>query len=118
MNEYLTCIFMYNWYNVAVPELYNCYFKFNFHVHEHDTRISKGLHVPSVKTELGEIYIAYRGTVLFNKLLVKNVDMNCSVHIFKRNVKIVINQIWYVLYSIELWALTITLLMYCFVFMF
>ena len=54
MNEYLTCIFMYNWYNATVPELFNCYFKFNFNVHEYNTRISKGLHVPSVKTELGK----------------------------------------------------------------
>ena len=113
INEYLTCIFMYNWYNATLPELFNCYFKFNFNVHEHDTRISKGLHVPSVKTELGKKCIAYRGTVLFNKLLVKNVDMNCSVHIFKRNIKRVIIQIWYVFCSIELWALTITKLMYC-----
>ena len=108
MNEYLTCILMYNWYNATVPELFNCYFKFNFNVHEHNTRISKGLHVPSVKTELGKKCIAYRGTVLFNKLLVKNADMNCSVQIFKRNIKRVISQIWYVFCSIELWAQTIT----------
>ena len=24
MNEYLTCIFTYNWYNASVPELLNC----------------------------------------------------------------------------------------------
>ena len=87
MNEYLTCI---------------------FNVHEHDTWISKGLHVPSVKIELGKKFIAYRGTVLFNKVLVKNVDMNCSIHIFKRNIKRVISQMWYVFYSIDLWAETTT----------
>ena len=107
MNEYLTCIFMYNWYKATVPELFNCYFKFNFNVHEHNTRISKGLRVPSVKTELGKKMYCISWYSLFNKLLVKNVDMNCSVHIFKRNIKITINQI-YVLYSIELWALTMT----------
>ena len=69
MNEYLTCIFMYN-FIMPLPELFNCYFKFNFNVHEHDTRISKRLHEPSVKTELGKKCIAYCGTVLFNKLLI------------------------------------------------
>ena len=63
MNEYLLCIFVYNWYNATVPELFNCYLKLNFNVHEHDTRISKGLHVPSVKTELSKKKCnAYRST--------------------------------------------------------
>ena len=73
MNEYLTCIIMYNRHNANVPQLFNCYFKFIFNVHEHDTTMSKGSHMPSVKTELGKKCIAYNGTVLFDKLLLKNV---------------------------------------------
>ena len=83
---------MYNWYNVNVPELSNCYFISNFNVHEHGTTRSKWLHVPSVKTELGKRFIAYNCTVSAKKLLMKNVHMNCSVHILKRNIKVAINQ--------------------------
>ena len=78
INKYLIGRFMFRFCNANVPVLFNSYFQWKNEFHNYLTRTASHLHIPSMKTDLGQTYIRYRGALIWNALVRMNIDHNSS----------------------------------------
>ena len=83
---YSVAIFMYKYKNQMLPSLFNDFFKSNRDTHQYNTRNATKLRPPRAKTTLASKFIKKTGANLWN-LLEDNIEVNCSIGIFKRQLK-------------------------------
>ena len=69
LNKYLTCQFMHKLHYGLVPNVFNDYFTYNRSVHEYNTRLREGFHVPKVGNDYGKRTLKYNGCLLWNKII-------------------------------------------------
>ena len=68
LNKYLTCQFMHKLNAANVPNVITNYFTINNSVHDYNTRLSKGFHVPKIRNEFEKLTLQYNGWLLWKKL--------------------------------------------------
>ena len=93
INKYLIGRFMFRFCNVNVPVLFHSYFQCNNEFHNYLTRTASHLHIPSMKTDLGQTSIRYRGALIWNGLVRMNIDHNSSEAVFVKLLKRVIESL-------------------------
>ena len=59
------------------------YFTINNSVHDYNTRLSKGFHVPNIGNDCGKRTLQYNGCLLWNKINLLNVNFDCLLASFK-----------------------------------
>ena len=79
--------FMHKLYYGIVPNAFNDYFTYNRSVHEYNTRLREGFHVPKVGNDYGERTLKYNGCLLWNKIILLNVNFDCSLASFKHKIR-------------------------------
>ena len=87
INKYLIGRFMFRFCNANVPVLFHSYFQWNNEFHNYLTRTASHLHIPSMKTDLGQTNIRYRGALIWNALVRMNIDHNSSEAVFVKLLK-------------------------------
>ena len=93
INKYLIGRFMFRFCNANVPVLVHSYFQRNNEFHNYQTRTASHLHIPSMKTDLGQTSIRYRGALIWNGLVTINIDDNSSEAFFVKLLKRVIKSL-------------------------
>ena len=93
INKYLIERFMFRFCNANVPVLFHSYFQRNNEFHNYQTRTASHLHIPSMKTDIGQTSIRYRGALIWNGLVTMNVDHNSSEAVFVKLLKRVIESL-------------------------
>ena len=83
INTYLVGRFMYKVYHKTLPAIFYDFFRYNYHIHDHDTRISSHLHVPWASSDLSIAGIRYKGVMTWNKILTVNINPDSSEQSFK-----------------------------------
>ena len=78
---------MFKHHHALLPPTCNNLFNENRAFHNYPTRHSKNLRIPRVKSKLAENFITKQGVIIWNDLTA-NFDVNTSIHVFKRNIKI------------------------------
>ena len=86
-NKYLTCQFTHNFHYGLVPNILNDYFTCNSSVHEYNTRLREGFHVPKIGNDYGKRTLQYNGCLLWNKIILLNVSFDCSLASFKHKIR-------------------------------
>ena len=92
INTYLVGKFMYKVYHKIIPAIFDDFFKYNYHIHDHYTRTANHLHVPITGTNLSKTGIRYQGVIIWNKILNVNINPDSSEQSFKVMLKKCINQ--------------------------
>lgn len=89
LNEYLTCIFIFNVLSqdISTPLPCKAFFQVNCKVHNINTRQAKLLHLPFYRTGLCQFSIRYRGVQLWNNIY-HLVSQSKSLNHFKHKFKI------------------------------
>ena len=88
LNKYLTCKCMRNKVNSGnVPNVVINYFTINNSVHDYNTRLSKCFHVPKIGNDYGKRTLQYNGCLLWNKIILLNVNFDCSLASFKYKIR-------------------------------
>ena len=87
LNKYLTCQFMHKLHYGLVPNVFNDYFTCNRSVHEYNTRLREGFHVPKIGNDYGKRTLKYNGCLLWNKIILLNVNFDCSLASFKHKIR-------------------------------
>ena len=87
LNKYLTCQFMHKLNSGDVPNVITNYFTINNSVHDYNTRLSKGFHVPKIGNDYGKRTLQYNGCLLWNKIILLNVNFDCSLASFKYKIR-------------------------------
>ena len=100
VNLYLTCRFMFRWFNSNVPIMFHDFFALNSDIHGYYTRQSDYLHVPQVKSNLGKFGIRYRGVIVWNALLKLGINPDTSEAVFSKTIKHV-SRIIYFVYRVD-----------------
>ena len=65
LNKYLIGRFMYKYHTGNVPSIFVPFFHQNREIHEHNTRTAVHLHLPIMKSDLGQTGIRYRGAMIW-----------------------------------------------------
>ena len=87
INLYLTCHFMFRWYDRNVPVMFHDFFAANSDVHGYYTRQSDYLHAPQVKSYLNKFGIRYRGVIMWNALLKLGINPDTSKAVFSKTIE-------------------------------
>ena len=87
LNKYLTCQFMHKLHYGLVPNVFNDYFTCNRSVHEYNTRLREGFHVPKIGNDYGKRTLKYNGCLLWNKIILLNVNFDCSLASFQHKIR-------------------------------
>ena len=87
LNKYLTCQFMHKLNSGDVPNVITNYFIINNSVHDYNTRLSKGFHIPKIVNDHGKRTLQYNGCFLWNKIILLNVNFDCSLASFKYKIR-------------------------------
>ena len=87
LNKYLTCQFMHKLNSGNVPNVITNYFTINNSVHDYNMRLSKGFHVPKIGNDYGKRTLQYNGCLLWNKIILLNVNFDCSLASFKYKIR-------------------------------
>ena len=87
INLYLVGLFMHKIHQGNLPDVSGEYFVYNHHIHNHKTRISSHLHVPKMFSCLSQTGIRYQGVIIWNKILMANINPNSSEACFKTMLK-------------------------------
>ena len=90
INKYLLLKFMYKYHSSSLPNVFCSYFPYVSGIHDHATRQSNCLYIPSVRTNLGKTSIKYRGPILWNQFMKSYTELNYSEPVFSYKVKIMI----------------------------
>ena len=77
-NKYLIGMFRFRFCNGHVPLLFNSFFAYNYEFHNYSTRSAQHFHIPPLKTNLGKTGIRYRGALIWNELLSKDIYPDTS----------------------------------------
>ena len=83
INTYLVGRFMYKVYHKTLPAIFDDFFRYNYHIHDHHTRTASHLHVPSASSNLSKAGIRYKGVIIWNKILTVNINPDSSEQSFK-----------------------------------
>ena len=85
INTYLVGRFMYKIYHKNLPAIFDGFFRYNYHIHDHDhdTRTASHLHVPSASSNVSIAGIRYKGVIIWNKILIVNINPDSSEQSFK-----------------------------------
>ena len=83
INTYLVGRFMYKVYHKTLPAIFDDFFRYNYHIHDHYTRTASHLHVPSASSNLSKAGIRYKGVIIWNKILTVNINPDRSEQSFK-----------------------------------
>ena len=70
-----------------------CFCLYNSHVHHYNTRQSHLLHISHVSSNQRKRTLRYEGPVIWNKLQ-NTVNINCSLCSFKRQLKLLLWNVW------------------------
>ena len=76
-NTYSVRKFMYKICHKSIPAIFYDFFKYNHHIHDHDTRTVSHLHLPSATSDLSKTVI------IWNKILSVNINHDSSEQSFK-----------------------------------
>ena len=82
--KYNIALFMYKFNYSKLPDIYPMF------VHNYETRRLKHFHLPPCRTNLSKMSIKYQGPIIGNEIA-SNVDVDCSIGIFKKRAKVYIN---------------------------
>ena len=82
INTYLVWRFMYKVYHKILPAIVDDFFRYNYHIHDHDTRTASDLHVPSASSIFSKAGIRYKGVIIWNKILTVNINPDSSEQSF------------------------------------
>ena len=66
-----------------MPAIFYDFFRYNCHIHDHDTRTANHLHAPSTISNLSKSDIRYEGGIIWNKILSGNINPDSSEQSFK-----------------------------------
>ena len=83
INTYLVGRFMYKVYHKTLPAIFDDFFRYNYHIHDHYTRTVSHLHVPSASSNSSKAGIRYKGVIIWNKILTVNINPDSSEQSFK-----------------------------------
>ena len=83
INTSLAGKFMYKIYHKTMPAIFHDFFRYNYHIHDHDTRTASHLHAPSTISNLSKAGIRYEGGTIWNKILSVNINPDSSQQSFK-----------------------------------
>ena len=77
-------------------DIFQDYFTLNSDIHDHSTQQTDHYHVPFYRTEMRKHCLRYCGAEIWNKILVKKIDITCSEYVFSRELKnkILVGQVW------------------------
>ena len=70
-----------------LTDVFGEYFVYTHHIHSHNTRISSHLHVPKMFSCLSQTGIRYQGVIIWNKILMTNINPDNSEACFKTMLK-------------------------------
>ena len=74
---------MYKIYHKIIPAIFDDFFRYNYHIHYHDTRTVSYIYVPSASSILCKTGIRYKGVMIWNKILTVNINPGSSEQSFK-----------------------------------
>ena len=74
---------MYDVYNCIVPDIFTDMFVYNNIIHDHDTRISGHLHLPTTSSNSSRNSMRYHGVIIWNKILTAAINPDSSEVSFK-----------------------------------
>ena len=89
LHQYQIAQFMYNFIKGDISKVFNDMFMYNSDVHHYNTRQSHLFHIPQVSSNQRKRTLRYEGPVIWNKLQ-SNVNINCSLCSFKRQLKLLL----------------------------
>ena len=87
LNKNLTCQFMHQLHYVLLLNVFNDYCTCNRSVYEYNTRLREGFHVPKTGNDYGKRTLKYNGCLLWNKIILLNVNFECSLASFKHKIR-------------------------------
>ena len=87
INTYLMGRFMYRIYHKTLSAIFDDFFRYNYQIHDHDTRTASHLNVPPVSSNLSKAGIRYKGVIIWNKILTVNINPDSSEQSFKMMLK-------------------------------
>ena len=87
VNLYLTCRFMFRWFNKNVPIMFHDFCTLNSDIHGYYTRQSDYIHVPQVKSNLIKFGIRYKGVIVWNAPLKLGINPDTSEAVFSKTMK-------------------------------
>ena len=82
----------YEWYEPSVvgiaPNVFNDYFTGDSSIHDYNTRLGEGFHVPKIGNDCGKWTLQYNGCLLWNKIILLNFNFDiCSLASFKHQIR-------------------------------
>ena len=83
INTYFVGKLMYDVYHCIVPDIFKDKFVYNNMIHDHDTRISGHLHLPTTSSNSSRNSIRYHGVIIWNKILTAAINPDSSEVSFK-----------------------------------
>ena len=93
LNTYLIARFMFRYAKASVPDSFASLFQGNSEYHNHETRSADHFHIPAVTSDLGKTGIRFRGAIIWNAVLSKNVNTDVSEAVYVKFLKRLINEI-------------------------
>ena len=87
INLYLVGLFMHKIHQGNLPDVFGEYFVYNHHIHNHNIIISSHLHVPKMSSCLSQTVIIFPGVIIWNKILMANINPDSSEACFKTMLK-------------------------------
>ena len=86
IHKYLVLQFLFRVKHNQIPVIFENMFVLNSRIHDYRTRQQNEFHLPPSRTTFSQKFISYNGAKLWNDIC-KNVNDECSLFVFKRNVK-------------------------------
>ena len=88
INKYLIGQFMYRFYHIILPPLFNRYFTRIHDIHDYNTRQASLYYaIPTNRTGYFQKSIRFRGPSIWNEIMKKNVSPDTSIWTFKFHLK-------------------------------
>ena len=84
--SFTVCQFMFKYHKGDLLDVFNDMFSYNCNIHDHNTRMSTGIHIPVIRLNIAKRFIRYSGVILWNRIIGK-IDINCTIYTFKRQLK-------------------------------
>ena len=86
-------IFMYKFVKGNLPEIFYSMYTVNGNIHRYNTRRAHYFTIPYCRLQISQQQIRYTGVKVWNYLISRKFDYNCSLHVFRKNVKLLFHLI-------------------------
>ena len=84
--SFTVCQFMFKYHKGDLLDVFNDMFSYNCNIHDHNTRMSTGIHIPVIRLNIAKRFIRYSGAILWNRIIGK-IYINRTIYTFKRQLK-------------------------------